>query len=150
MQRATASNFCCSVNWRLVLVGLVIVGQSDGHGVTHRDLSTDSGEAQTPTQQRSDDPEPLMLAGSDWGGSSMPSLSCSAVNWSATAWTALDQHLIGEAGADQVDTDIDTYQQRRSTTPSIQDRASPLQADWQHQSQAEPAPCNHPPCSPHS
>ncbi len=46
MQRATDSSFCCSVNWRLVLVGLVIDGQSDGHGVTLRDLSTERGEAQ--------------------------------------------------------------------------------------------------------
>jgi hypothetical protein len=47
MQRATASSFCCSVNWRLVLVGLVIDGQSDGHGVTLRYLSTERGEAQS-------------------------------------------------------------------------------------------------------
>jgi len=33
------------VNWRLVLVGLVIGEQSDGHGKTLRDLSTESGEA---------------------------------------------------------------------------------------------------------
>jgi hypothetical protein len=46
MRRATASNFCCSVNWRLVLVGLVIGGESDGHGVAPSDLSTERGEAQ--------------------------------------------------------------------------------------------------------
>jgi hypothetical protein len=55
----------------------------------------------------------------------MTSLSCSAVTWSATAWTALDEHLIDEASADQEGIDIDTCQQRRSTTPSTQDRASP-------------------------
>ena len=46
MERATASDFCCSVNWRLVLVGLVIGRQSDGHGVALSDLSTERGEAQ--------------------------------------------------------------------------------------------------------
>jgi hypothetical protein len=45
MQRVTASSFCYSVNRRLVLVGLVIGAQADGHGVTLRDLSTKSGEA---------------------------------------------------------------------------------------------------------
>jgi hypothetical protein len=34
------------VNRRLVLVGLIIFGQSDGHGVTLGDLSTEKGEAQ--------------------------------------------------------------------------------------------------------
>jgi RNA polymerase sigma-B factor len=35
--------FCCTVNWRLDLVRLVIDGQSEGHGVTPKDLSTESG-----------------------------------------------------------------------------------------------------------
>ncbi len=43
-QSATASAFCCAVNRRLVLVGLVIDGQSEGHGVTPIDLSTKPGQ----------------------------------------------------------------------------------------------------------
>ena len=39
-----ASCFCCAVNWRLDLVGLVIDGQSEGHGVTPNDLSTKPGQ----------------------------------------------------------------------------------------------------------
>jgi hypothetical protein len=35
------------VNRRLVLVGLVIDGQSEGHGVTPLDLSTESGQPQS-------------------------------------------------------------------------------------------------------
>jgi hypothetical protein len=45
-QRATASAFCCAVNRRLFFVGLVIKGQSEGHGMTPIDLSTKSGELQ--------------------------------------------------------------------------------------------------------
>ena len=41
--RATASAFCCAVNRNLVLVGLVINEQSEGHGVTPIDLSTQPG-----------------------------------------------------------------------------------------------------------
>ena len=37
---------------RLVLVGLVIVRQSDGHGVSFRDLSKESGELQGQSQAR--------------------------------------------------------------------------------------------------
>ncbi len=39
-----ASCLCCAVNRRLVLVGLVIDGQSEGHGVTPIDLSTKPGQ----------------------------------------------------------------------------------------------------------
>ena len=39
-----AACFCCVVNRRLVLVGLVIDGQSEGHGVTPIDLSTKPGQ----------------------------------------------------------------------------------------------------------
>jgi hypothetical protein len=39
-----ASCFCWAVNRRLVLVGLVIDGQSEGHGVTPIDLSTKTGQ----------------------------------------------------------------------------------------------------------
>ena len=42
-QSPSASCFCSAVNWRLVLVGLVIAGLSEGHGVSHIDLFTDSG-----------------------------------------------------------------------------------------------------------
>ncbi len=35
-----------AVYWRLVLVGLVTAGQSEGHGVSPIDLSTISGQAQ--------------------------------------------------------------------------------------------------------
>ncbi|WP_228009309.1 hypothetical protein, partial [Cyanobium sp. LEGE 06113] len=42
----TASAFCCAVNRRLVLVGLVIDGQSGGHDVTLTDLSSKPGEPQ--------------------------------------------------------------------------------------------------------
>ena len=38
-----ASCFCSAVNWRLVLVGLVIDRQSERHGVSPMDLSTESG-----------------------------------------------------------------------------------------------------------
>jgi hypothetical protein len=38
-QSSIASCFCCAVNRRLVLVGLVISRQSEGHGVTPIDLS---------------------------------------------------------------------------------------------------------------
>jgi hypothetical protein len=75
-----------------------------------------------PTQRQSEDPEPV------------------------------GQHQrisAGNASTAQVDMDIDTYQKGQSTPPSTQERASPLQADWQHRIQAQPAPCNHPPCSPH-
>ncbi len=41
-----ASCFCWAVNRRLVLVGLVIDGQSEGHGVTPIDLSTKPGQLQ--------------------------------------------------------------------------------------------------------
>jgi len=41
-----ASCFCWAVNRRLVLVGLVIDGQSEGHGVTPIDLSTKPGKLQ--------------------------------------------------------------------------------------------------------
>lgn len=44
-QSSTASAFCCAVNRRRVLVGLVIDGQSGGHGVTPNDLSSKPGEA---------------------------------------------------------------------------------------------------------
>ena len=43
-QNSMASAFCCAVNRRRVLVGLVIDGQSDGHGVTLVDLSVKPGE----------------------------------------------------------------------------------------------------------
>ena len=43
-QSSTASCLCCAVNRRLVLVGLVIDGQSEGHGVTPIDLSTKPGQ----------------------------------------------------------------------------------------------------------
>ena len=42
-QNSTASCFCSAVNWRLVLVGLVIDRQSEGHGMSPIDLSTESG-----------------------------------------------------------------------------------------------------------
>ncbi len=48
-----ASCFCWAVNRRLVLVGLVIDGQSEGHGVTPIDLSTKPGQPQRArTRQR--------------------------------------------------------------------------------------------------
>jgi len=50
--RAPASAFCCDVNRRLVLVGVVIDGQSDGHGVTPIDLSTKPGQPQVTTKHR--------------------------------------------------------------------------------------------------
>ena len=45
-QSSTASCFCSAVNWRLVLVGLVIDRQSEGHGMSPIDLSTIAGLAQ--------------------------------------------------------------------------------------------------------
>jgi hypothetical protein len=51
-QRAPASAFCCDVNRRLVLVGVVIDGQFDGHGVTPIDLSTKRRQPQVFTKQR--------------------------------------------------------------------------------------------------
>jgi hypothetical protein len=45
-QSSTASAFCCAVNRRLVLVGVVIDGQSGGHGVTLTDLSLKPWEPQ--------------------------------------------------------------------------------------------------------
>ncbi len=45
-QSSTASAFCCAVNRRRILVGLVIDGQSGGHGVTLTDLSSKQGEPQ--------------------------------------------------------------------------------------------------------
>jgi len=52
-QNATASCFCCAVNLRLVLVGLVIDGESGGYGVTLSDLSTESGEPQASVSESS-------------------------------------------------------------------------------------------------
>ena len=46
-QSSTASAFCCAVNRRRVLLGLVINRQSGGHGVTPNDLSSKPGEAHT-------------------------------------------------------------------------------------------------------
>ncbi len=43
-QSSTASEVCCAVNRLLVLVGLVIDGQSERNGVTLIDLSTKLGK----------------------------------------------------------------------------------------------------------
>jgi transposase len=46
-QRAKASAFCCAVNRRLVLLGVLIDRQSEGYGVTPIDLSTKPGQPQS-------------------------------------------------------------------------------------------------------
>jgi len=51
-QSSMASAFCWDVNRRRVLVGLVIEGQSGGHGVPPNDLSSRPGEPHTDARHQ--------------------------------------------------------------------------------------------------
>jgi hypothetical protein len=44
LKQSSTAHPCCAVNRCLVLVGLVIDGQSEGHGVTPIDLSKKPGQ----------------------------------------------------------------------------------------------------------